>query len=212
MPKLNPWLRVFTPREDLRKNRPVDTSEGRSGPPSPGYDLPPLRGSNQLPRRLVRTESADPAVLCDLRSPSPRPLARHLETYGRSNGGVWRPSPNEPYRFTPHAPRPTPHAPGRGFDRRLSLPENRCGVDAASGSIAADRTRSTWPEPSQPTWRNLTSSTIPRGRHRSGSPPRPAQNHDPGRWYRPYRIKALTAPEAGSGSGSSWGPSFLFQP
>src|SRR5271157_329291 len=111
MPKLNPWLRVFTPREDLRKNRPVDTSEGRSGPPIPGYDLPPLRGSNQLPRRLVRTESADPAVLCDLRSPSPRPLARHLETYGRSNGGVWRPSPNEPYRFTPHAPRPTPHAP-----------------------------------------------------------------------------------------------------
>src|SRR5208337_1754348 len=29
--------------------------------------------------------------------------------------------------------------PGRGFDRRRSSPENRCGVDAASGSIAADR-------------------------------------------------------------------------
>src|SRR5271157_3700278 len=82
MPKLNPWLRVFTPREDLRKNRPVDTSAGRSGPPSP------------------------------------RPLARHLETYGRSNGGVWSPSPNEPYRLTPHAPRPTRQAGGSTGDAR----------------------------------------------------------------------------------------------
>ncbi len=31
----------------------------------------------------------------DRGSPSPRPLARHLETYGRPNGRVWRPSPNE---------------------------------------------------------------------------------------------------------------------
>ena len=73
-------------------------------------------------------------------------------------------------------------------DRRRShrsSPENRCGVDTASGSIAADRTRSTWPEPSQRTWRNLTSSTIVRGQHPSWSLPRPAQDPDPERWYRP---------------------------
>src|SRR5208282_6055112 len=39
--------------------------------------------------------SPDPPVLCDRRSPSPRPAARHLETHGRPNGGVRRPSPNE---------------------------------------------------------------------------------------------------------------------
>src|SRR5208337_1754352 len=40
-------------------------------------------------------------------------------------------------------------------------------------------TRSTWPEPSQPTWRNLTSSTIAGGPHPANSPPRPARNRDP---------------------------------
>ncbi len=40
--------------------------------------------------RLTRPSS------CDRRL---RPLARHLETYGRSNGGVWRPSPNEASRL-----------------------------------------------------------------------------------------------------------------
>src|SRR5208337_1780621 len=42
--------------------------------------------------RLVRARSPDPPVLCDRRL---RPSVRHLETNGRSNGGVWRPSPNE---------------------------------------------------------------------------------------------------------------------
>src|SRR5208337_2990223 len=41
---------------------------------------------------LVRAGSPDPPVLCDR---SPRPSARHLETFGRPNGGVGRPSPNE---------------------------------------------------------------------------------------------------------------------
>src|SRR5208337_3608752 len=41
--------------------------------------------------RLVRARSADPPVLCARRL---RPSARHLEAYGRSNGGVWRPPPN----------------------------------------------------------------------------------------------------------------------
>src|SRR5271157_4201984 len=35
--------------------------------------------------------SPDPPGLCDRGSPSPRPSARHLETYGRPNGGVRRP-------------------------------------------------------------------------------------------------------------------------
>src|SRR5271157_4798556 len=42
--------------------------------------------------RLVRARSPDPPLLCDRRL---RPSARHLETYGRANGGVWGPSPNE---------------------------------------------------------------------------------------------------------------------
>src|SRR5271157_3558755 len=37
---------------------------------------------------LVRAGSPDPPVLCDRRSPSPRSLARHLETSGRPNGVV----------------------------------------------------------------------------------------------------------------------------
>ncbi len=42
--------------------------------------------------RLVRARSPDPPVLCDRSS---RRAARHLETHGRSNDGVWRPAPNE---------------------------------------------------------------------------------------------------------------------
>src|SRR5271157_710882 len=61
----------------------------------PGYDLSPLRGLNQAPRRLVRAGPPDPPVLCERRSPSPRPAVRQLETFGRPNGGVGRPSPNQ---------------------------------------------------------------------------------------------------------------------
>ncbi len=39
--------------------------------------------------------SPDPPVLCDRSSPSPRPLARHVETSAQPNGGSRRPSPNE---------------------------------------------------------------------------------------------------------------------
>jgi len=35
---------------------------------------------------LVRAGSPDPPVLCDRRSPCPRPTARHLETHGRPKG------------------------------------------------------------------------------------------------------------------------------
>src|SRR5271157_1172210 len=53
---------------------------------------------------LVRAGSPDPPVLCDRGSPSPRSLAHDLETSGRPNGGVGRPSPNEPPRLF-HDPR-----------------------------------------------------------------------------------------------------------
>jgi len=53
---------------------------------------------------LVRAGSPDPPVLFDRRSPGSRSLARHLETSGRPNGGVGRPSPNEPPRLF-HDPR-----------------------------------------------------------------------------------------------------------
>src|SRR5271157_2074030 len=58
------------------------------GLPHPGYDLPPLRGLNQVPRRLVRAGSLEPPVLRDRRSPGPRPSASHLETCRRPNGGA----------------------------------------------------------------------------------------------------------------------------
>ncbi len=44
---------------------------------------------------MVRAGSPDPPVLCDRSSPSPRPSTRHLETYGRPIGVVWRPAPNK---------------------------------------------------------------------------------------------------------------------
>jgi hypothetical protein len=47
---------------------------------------------------LVRAGSPDPPVPCDRRSPSPRLSARHLETYGRPRGVVWRQSPNKGLR------------------------------------------------------------------------------------------------------------------
>ena len=56
---------------------------GDLGLTPPGSDLPPLRGLNQVPRRLVGAGSPEPPVLCDR---SPRPSARHLQTHGRPNG------------------------------------------------------------------------------------------------------------------------------
>ncbi len=83
----------------LRRSCPAASASAPDQPrgchPPPGFELPPLRGLNQAPRRLVRAGSPDPPVLCDRRSPSPRPSARHLETSGQPNGGVGRPSPNE---------------------------------------------------------------------------------------------------------------------
>jgi len=100
-------------RPDSSEPRRVDTKPLTTGAPShvwgtrqgiglshrgdlgltpPGYDLPPLRGFNQAPRRLVRAGSPDPPVLYDR---SLRPAARHLETHGRPNGGVGRTPPND---------------------------------------------------------------------------------------------------------------------
>src|SRR5271157_526297 len=107
-----------------------------------------MRGLNPVPRRLVRSRSPDPPVLCDRRL---RPPARHLETYGRWNGGVWRPSPNE----TPNGGvwRPAPNetnsqrkqsGSGGGQDRLCSmatLPCRRrmiCDHLTCHGNILAD--------------------------------------------------------------------------
>src|SRR5208282_234607 len=63
--------------------------------------------------------SPDPPVLCGRGSPSPRPSARHLETYGRPNGGVRRPSPNENAGRTA----------GSGDPRRTRTPAERRGLE-----------------------------------------------------------------------------------
>src|SRR5208283_1949190 len=75
---------------------------------------------------LVRAGSPDPPVLCDRRSPSHRPSARHLETFGRQNGGVGRPSPNET-----NSQRKQPGSEG-GQDQLCSMPEGGSTEDFAS--------------------------------------------------------------------------------
>src|SRR5208337_3744944 len=64
-----------------------------------GDRIVPSRRPGAGASRLVRARSPDPPVLCDRRL---RPSARRTagsggprRTVGRSNGGVWRPSPNE---------------------------------------------------------------------------------------------------------------------
>src|SRR5208337_404511 len=75
---------------------------------------------------LVRAGSPDPPVLCDRRSPSHRPSARHLETFGRQNGGGGRPSPNET-----NSQRKQPGSEG-GQDQLCSMPEGGSTEDFAS--------------------------------------------------------------------------------
>ncbi len=71
---------------------------------------------------LVRAGSADPTVLCDRRAPFPRLSARHLETFGRPRGVVWRKSPNK-------------GLPGLGAKRWVLPPHGR---SAASGEKKLD--------------------------------------------------------------------------
>ncbi len=71
---------------------------------------------------LVRAGSPDPPVPCDRRSPSPRLSARHLETFGRPRGVVWRQSPNK-------------GLPGLGAKRWVLPPHGR---SAASGEKKFD--------------------------------------------------------------------------
>src|SRR5208337_4141158 len=78
-----------------------------------GYEagdlIVPSRRPGAGASRLVRARSPDPPVLCDGRL---RPSARHLETYGQSNGGGWRPPPNP--RPTGGVWRPSPNETPKG--------------------------------------------------------------------------------------------------
>src|SRR5271157_2848267 len=51
---------------------------------------PSSTGESWFCTSLFGEWSPDPTVLCERRSPSPRPSARHLETHGQPNGGVRR--------------------------------------------------------------------------------------------------------------------------
>src|SRR5271165_422384 len=89
---LNVYLAV-TCRDSLSTvgNAVAGASGRRSGEgslserPGPGVHGEAGSGSGLL----TRPASGDPG------SPSSRPSARHVETCGQPNGGVWRPSPNE---------------------------------------------------------------------------------------------------------------------
>jgi len=93
---------------------------------TPGSDLPPLRGPRE---NCDRGHGGDLGLLCDRRTPSPRPPARHLETHGRPKDGVGRPSPNET-----NTQRKQP-GPEGGQDQPGSMPaphhlrrEQKCGM------------------------------------------------------------------------------------
>ena len=86
------------------------------------------RLGSDLPTRptLVRARSPDPPVLCDRMSPGPRPSARHQETSGQPNGGVWRPSPNGRGRKRPDlAALPPSHSDPRSPAAYCGNPEKR---------------------------------------------------------------------------------------
>ena len=67
------------------------SDRGGPGLAPPGYDLSPLRGSNQAPRRLVRAVVSQPARPCDRKYPSPLTVGALLEISGRPNGGAEQP-------------------------------------------------------------------------------------------------------------------------
>src|SRR5271157_4067727 len=71
---------------------------------------------------LVRAGYPDPPVPCDRRAPSPRLSARHLETFCRPRGVVWKQSPNK-------------GLPGLGAKRWVLPPHGR---SAASGEKKFD--------------------------------------------------------------------------
>ena len=101
------------------------TESGRRQTPGQSAALATRFGPADGPT-LVRARSPDPPVLCNRMSPGPRPSARHQETSGQPNGGVWRPSPNGRGRKRPDlAVLPPSHSDPRSPAAYCGNPEKR---------------------------------------------------------------------------------------